>query len=171
MSFWYVCMCVILWSFSLCVCAGHHTVYIGVHVPKSYRRRRRHRRRSNHKERRERLMENVSDTETTDDPSSSILKPLSKSQTVHQFTAVCLMIWNTICFAISSPKPSKKIALFAKCKSLFADDLSLCWSSSNVPQCLHQSCLKWTLAGESVKKHDWLIFHYNISHHFKEDEA
>uniref|UniRef100_A0A672PVB3 Anion exchange protein n=1 Tax=Sinocyclocheilus grahami TaxID=75366 RepID=A0A672PVB3_SINGR len=58
---------------------GHHTVYIGVHVPKSYRRRRRHRRRSNHKERRERLMENVSDksdTETADDPSSSILKPL-----------------------------------------------------------------------------------------------
>ncbi|XP_016306751.1 electrogenic sodium bicarbonate cotransporter 1-like [Sinocyclocheilus anshuiensis] len=56
---------------------GHHTVYIGVHVPKSYRRRRRHRRRSNHKERRE--MENVSDksdTETADDPSSSILKPL-----------------------------------------------------------------------------------------------
>uniref|UniRef100_A0A9J8BTU9 Anion exchange protein n=1 Tax=Cyprinus carpio carpio TaxID=630221 RepID=A0A9J8BTU9_CYPCA len=44
-----------------------------------YRRRRRHRRRSNHKERRERLAENVSDksdTETADDPSSSILKPL-----------------------------------------------------------------------------------------------
>ncbi|KAI2651578.1 Electrogenic sodium bicarbonate cotransporter 1 [Labeo rohita] len=58
---------------------GHHTVYIGVHVPKSYRRRRRHRRRSNHKERRERLTENVSDksdTEAADDPSSSILKPL-----------------------------------------------------------------------------------------------
>ncbi|XP_016126850.1 electrogenic sodium bicarbonate cotransporter 1-like [Sinocyclocheilus grahami] len=58
---------------------GHHTVYIGVHVPKSYRRRRRHRRRSNHKERRERLVENFSDksdTETADDPSSSILKPL-----------------------------------------------------------------------------------------------
>ncbi len=127
----YVCVCnpVIFLCVCVCVCAGHHTVYIGVHVPKSYRRRRRHRRRSNHKERRERLMENVSDTETTDDPSSSILKPLSKSQTVHQFTAVCLMIWNTICFAISSPKPSKKIALFAKCKSLFADDLSLCWSS------------------------------------------
>ncbi|KAK9955039.1 hypothetical protein ABG768_014947 [Culter alburnus] len=58
---------------------GHHTVYIGVHVPKSYRRRRRHRRRSNHKEKRERLTENVSDksdTENADDPSSSILKPL-----------------------------------------------------------------------------------------------
>uniref|UniRef100_A0A671R8J3 Anion exchange protein n=1 Tax=Sinocyclocheilus anshuiensis TaxID=1608454 RepID=A0A671R8J3_9TELE len=71
----YLCVCnpVIF----LCVCVGHHTVYIGVHVPKSYRRRRRHRRRSNHKERRE--MENVSDksdTETADDPSSSILKPL-----------------------------------------------------------------------------------------------
>uniref|UniRef100_A0A673NED5 Anion exchange protein n=1 Tax=Sinocyclocheilus rhinocerous TaxID=307959 RepID=A0A673NED5_9TELE len=60
-------------AFSLCVCVGHHTVYIGVHVPKSYRRRRRHRRRSNHKERRERLVENFSDksdTETADDPSS-----------------------------------------------------------------------------------------------------
>uniref|UniRef100_A0A671PBV2 Anion exchange protein n=1 Tax=Sinocyclocheilus anshuiensis TaxID=1608454 RepID=A0A671PBV2_9TELE len=58
---------------------GHHTVYIGVHVPKSYRRRRRHRRRSDHKERRERLVENFSDksdTETADDPSSNILKPL-----------------------------------------------------------------------------------------------
>ncbi|XP_067280630.1 electrogenic sodium bicarbonate cotransporter 1 [Pseudorasbora parva] len=58
---------------------GHHTVYIGVHVPKSYRRRRRHRRRSNHKEKRERVTENVSDksdTENADDPSSSILKPL-----------------------------------------------------------------------------------------------
>ncbi|KAK7143147.1 hypothetical protein R3I93_014349 [Phoxinus phoxinus] len=58
---------------------GHHTVYIGVHVPKSYRRRRRHRRRSNHKERRERVTENVSDksdTDNADDPSSSILKPL-----------------------------------------------------------------------------------------------
>uniref|UniRef100_A0A8C7MV09 Anion exchange protein n=1 Tax=Oncorhynchus kisutch TaxID=8019 RepID=A0A8C7MV09_ONCKI len=30
---------------------GHHTVYIGVHVPKSYQRRRRHRRKSSHKER------------------------------------------------------------------------------------------------------------------------
>ncbi|XP_059398623.1 electrogenic sodium bicarbonate cotransporter 1-like isoform X2 [Carassius carassius] len=61
---------------------GHHTVYIGVHVPKSYRRRRRHKRRSNHKERRERLAENVSDrsdTETADDSSSSILKPLISS--------------------------------------------------------------------------------------------
>uniref|UniRef100_A0A8C5GQU1 Anion exchange protein n=1 Tax=Gouania willdenowi TaxID=441366 RepID=A0A8C5GQU1_GOUWI len=33
---------------------GHHTVYIGVHVPKSYHRRRRHRRKSSHKEKRER---------------------------------------------------------------------------------------------------------------------
>ncbi|XP_039515707.1 electrogenic sodium bicarbonate cotransporter 1 isoform X1 [Pimephales promelas] len=58
---------------------GHHTVYIGVNVPKSYRRRRRHKRRSNHRERRERVTENVSDksdTENADDPSSSILKPL-----------------------------------------------------------------------------------------------
>ncbi|KAJ8404537.1 hypothetical protein AAFF_G00338040 [Aldrovandia affinis] len=58
---------------------GHHTVYIGVHVPKSYRRRRRHRRKSNHKERREKVTENVSDKsdgENTDDVSTSILKPL-----------------------------------------------------------------------------------------------
>ncbi|XP_009293411.1 electrogenic sodium bicarbonate cotransporter 1 isoform X2 [Danio rerio] len=58
---------------------GHHTVYIGVNVPKSYRRRRRHRRRSSHRERRERVTENVSDksdTENADDSSSSILKPL-----------------------------------------------------------------------------------------------
>lgn len=58
---------------------GHHTVYIGVHVPKSYRRRRRHRRRSNHKEKREHVTENTSDksdAENTDDPASSILKPL-----------------------------------------------------------------------------------------------
>ncbi|XP_053337379.1 solute carrier family 4 member 4a isoform X6 [Clarias gariepinus] len=48
---------------------GHHTVYIGVHVPKSYRRRRRHRRRTSHKERKEKLTENAEET------SSSILKP------------------------------------------------------------------------------------------------
>uniref|UniRef100_A0A667Y2B3 Anion exchange protein n=1 Tax=Myripristis murdjan TaxID=586833 RepID=A0A667Y2B3_9TELE len=40
---------------------GHHTIYIGVHVPKSYRRRRRHRRRTSHKDRKERLTENISD--------------------------------------------------------------------------------------------------------------
>ncbi|XP_037402070.1 electrogenic sodium bicarbonate cotransporter 1 isoform X6 [Pygocentrus nattereri] len=58
---------------------GHHTVYIGVHVPKSYRRRRRHRRRSNHKEKRERVTEGVSDrsdAENADDSVPSILKPL-----------------------------------------------------------------------------------------------
>ncbi|XP_056276007.1 solute carrier family 4 member 4a isoform X5 [Pseudoliparis swirei] len=58
---------------------GHHTVYIGVHVPKSYRRRRRHRRKAGHKERKERSPENTSDksdAETTDEPSNSILKPL-----------------------------------------------------------------------------------------------
>ncbi|XP_066502592.1 electrogenic sodium bicarbonate cotransporter 1 isoform X2 [Hoplias malabaricus] len=58
---------------------GHHTVYIGVHVPKSYRRRRRHRRRSSHKERRERVTEGISDksdTENADDSAPSILKPL-----------------------------------------------------------------------------------------------
>ncbi|GAA6095499.1 solute carrier family 4 member 4a isoform X1 [Tachysurus ichikawai] len=48
---------------------GHHTIYIGVHVPKSYRRRRRHRRRTSHKERKEKV------TEQTEEMSSSILKP------------------------------------------------------------------------------------------------
>ncbi|KAK3538395.1 hypothetical protein QTP86_001743 [Hemibagrus guttatus] len=48
---------------------GHHTIYIGVHVPKSYRRRRRHRRRTSHKERKEKV------TEQTEGTSSSILKP------------------------------------------------------------------------------------------------
>ncbi|KAL3062453.1 hypothetical protein OYC64_002290 [Pagothenia borchgrevinki] len=58
---------------------GHHTVYIGVHVPKSYRRRRRHRRKTGHKDRKERLTENTSDksdTDNNDEPSNSILKPL-----------------------------------------------------------------------------------------------
>ncbi|XP_051277659.1 solute carrier family 4 member 4a isoform X2 [Dicentrarchus labrax] len=58
---------------------GHHTVYIGVHVPKSYRRRRRHRRRTSHKDRKEKLTENASDksdTENNDEASNSILKPL-----------------------------------------------------------------------------------------------
>ncbi|XP_060894255.1 solute carrier family 4 member 4a isoform X5 [Labrus mixtus] len=58
---------------------GHHTVYIGVHVPKSYRRRRRHRRRTGHKDRKEKLTENTSDksdTENNDEASNSILKPL-----------------------------------------------------------------------------------------------
>uniref|UniRef100_A0A3B5MJW3 Anion exchange protein n=1 Tax=Xiphophorus couchianus TaxID=32473 RepID=A0A3B5MJW3_9TELE len=60
---------------------GHHTVYIGVHVPKSYHRRRRHRRKSNHKEKRERVEQIVgaykSDAENADDSCTSILKPLS----------------------------------------------------------------------------------------------
>ncbi|XP_062867564.1 electrogenic sodium bicarbonate cotransporter 1 isoform X2 [Trichomycterus rosablanca] len=58
---------------------GHHTVYIGVNVPKSYHRRRRHRRRSSQKERRERINEGASDksdTEIVDESASSILKPL-----------------------------------------------------------------------------------------------
>ncbi|XP_008401548.1 electrogenic sodium bicarbonate cotransporter 1-like [Poecilia reticulata] len=61
---------------------GHHTVYIGVHVPKSYHRRRRHRRKSNHKEKRERVEQIVgaykSDAENADDSCTSILKPLSE---------------------------------------------------------------------------------------------
>uniref|UniRef100_A0A3Q2PUS0 Anion exchange protein n=1 Tax=Fundulus heteroclitus TaxID=8078 RepID=A0A3Q2PUS0_FUNHE len=59
---------------------GHHTVYIGVHVPKSYHRRRRHRRKSSHKEKRERVEQIVeaykSNVESVDDPTTSILKPL-----------------------------------------------------------------------------------------------
>ncbi|XP_057207291.1 solute carrier family 4 member 4a isoform X1 [Triplophysa rosa] len=58
---------------------GHHTIYIGVHVPKSYRRWRRHRRRASHKDRKEKVSENASDrsdVENNDEASSSILKPL-----------------------------------------------------------------------------------------------
>ncbi|XP_078144487.1 electrogenic sodium bicarbonate cotransporter 1-like [Centroberyx gerrardi] len=59
---------------------GHHTVYIGVHVPKSYHRRRRHRRKPSHKEKRERVEQNVegdkSDGETADETAPNILKPL-----------------------------------------------------------------------------------------------
>ncbi|XP_037833778.1 solute carrier family 4 member 4a isoform X6 [Kryptolebias marmoratus] len=58
---------------------GHHTIYIGVRVPKSSRRRRRHRRRASHKDRKERMMESAfdkSDTETNDETSNSLLKPL-----------------------------------------------------------------------------------------------
>ncbi|XP_071380898.1 electrogenic sodium bicarbonate cotransporter 1-like [Centroberyx affinis] len=59
---------------------GHHTVYIGVHVPKSFHRRRRHRRKSSHKEKRERVEQNVegdkSDGETADETAPNILKPL-----------------------------------------------------------------------------------------------
>ncbi|XP_015275484.1 PREDICTED: electrogenic sodium bicarbonate cotransporter 1 [Gekko japonicus] len=58
---------------------GHHTVYIGVHVPKSYRRRRRHRRRPKEKKEKEKITEyysDKSDVENADETSSSILKPL-----------------------------------------------------------------------------------------------
>ncbi|TKS84675.1 Electrogenic sodium bicarbonate cotransporter 1 [Collichthys lucidus] len=59
---------------------GHHTVYIGVHVPKSYHRRRRHRRKSSHKEKRERVEHGTegykSDGEAVDESTPSILKPL-----------------------------------------------------------------------------------------------
>uniref|UniRef100_A0A8C3TE51 Anion exchange protein n=1 Tax=Chelydra serpentina TaxID=8475 RepID=A0A8C3TE51_CHESE len=60
---------------------GHHTVYIGVHVPKSYRRRRRHRRKPGLKEKKERekiseYYSDKSDVENADETSSSVLKPL-----------------------------------------------------------------------------------------------
>uniref|UniRef100_A0A671VE71 Anion exchange protein n=1 Tax=Sparus aurata TaxID=8175 RepID=A0A671VE71_SPAAU len=59
---------------------GHHTVYIGVHVPKSYHRRRRHRRKSSHKDKRERTEHGTegykSDGETADETVTNVLKPL-----------------------------------------------------------------------------------------------
>ncbi|XP_061764076.1 electrogenic sodium bicarbonate cotransporter 1-like isoform X3 [Nerophis ophidion] len=59
---------------------GHHTVYVGVHVPKSYHRRRRHRRKSAHKERRERPEHGAEgyklDCESVDEITASVLKPL-----------------------------------------------------------------------------------------------
>uniref|UniRef100_A0AAQ4PG63 Anion exchange protein n=1 Tax=Gasterosteus aculeatus aculeatus TaxID=481459 RepID=A0AAQ4PG63_GASAC len=62
---------------------GHHTVYIGVHVPKSYRRRRRHRRKSSHKERRERADHGAegykSDGDYADESAAGVLKPLRVS--------------------------------------------------------------------------------------------
>lgn len=83
----------------LCLCSlGHHTIYIGVHVPKSYRRRRRHRRRPGHKEKKEKekISENYSDksdVENADETSSSILKPLSKSWfQLPLVTVVCCLL-------------------------------------------------------------------------------
>uniref|UniRef100_A0A665VZK4 Anion exchange protein n=1 Tax=Echeneis naucrates TaxID=173247 RepID=A0A665VZK4_ECHNA len=59
---------------------GHHTVYIGVHVPKSYHRRRRHRRKSSHKEKRERAEQSTegykSDGDNADESTLNVLKPL-----------------------------------------------------------------------------------------------
>ncbi|KAF6734989.1 Electrogenic sodium bicarbonate cotransporter 1 [Oryzias melastigma] len=57
---------------------GHHTVYIGVHVPKSYHRRRRHRRKSSHKEKRERAEHSTEGykSDGENDSSACILKPL-----------------------------------------------------------------------------------------------
>ncbi|XP_014845412.1 PREDICTED: electrogenic sodium bicarbonate cotransporter 1-like isoform X1 [Poecilia mexicana] len=58
---------------------GHHTIYIGVRVPKSSRHRRRHRRRTSHKDRKEKLTGSEldkSDTENNDEASNSILRPL-----------------------------------------------------------------------------------------------
>ncbi|XP_061881078.1 solute carrier family 4 member 4a [Entelurus aequoreus] len=54
---------------------GHHTVYIGVRVPKSYRRRRRHRRRPTGGQK-DRKTENTSDKSDNEDVGNSILKPL-----------------------------------------------------------------------------------------------
>lgn len=62
-----------------CAVAGHHTVYIGVHVPKSFHRRRRHRRKSSHKEKRERAEHSTEGYKSdVDESNANILKPLSK---------------------------------------------------------------------------------------------
>lgn len=62
-----------------CAVTGHHTVYIGVHVPKSYHRRRRHRRKSSHKEKRERAEHGTEGYKSdVDESQANILKPLSK---------------------------------------------------------------------------------------------
>ncbi|XP_032080167.1 electrogenic sodium bicarbonate cotransporter 1 isoform X2 [Thamnophis elegans] len=53
---------------------GHHTVYIGVHVPKSYRRRRHHRRKPKERKEKEKITE--SDVENIDEVGGHILKPL-----------------------------------------------------------------------------------------------
>lgn len=87
----------IIWPASSCVMAGHHTVYIGVHVPKSYHRRRRHRRKSSHKEKRERADHGAegdkSDGENADETSHNILKPLSESSLgVTQTTNRCNLV-------------------------------------------------------------------------------
>ncbi|TWW66365.1 electrogenic sodium bicarbonate cotransporter 1 isoform X2 [Takifugu flavidus] len=56
---------------------GHHTVYIGVHVPKSFHRRRRHRRKSSHKEKRERAEHSTEGYKSdVDESNANILKPL-----------------------------------------------------------------------------------------------
>uniref|UniRef100_A0A673NH15 Anion exchange protein n=1 Tax=Sinocyclocheilus rhinocerous TaxID=307959 RepID=A0A673NH15_9TELE len=57
---------------------GHHTIYIGVHVPKSYRRRRRHRRRTSHKDRKEKVTENASDR-TVPSPLTRSIFPVAVS--------------------------------------------------------------------------------------------
>nr|XP_057925723.1 solute carrier family 4 member 4a isoform X2 [Doryrhamphus excisus] len=54
---------------------GHHTVYIGVRVPKSYRRRRRHRRRPTSGQK-DRKAEGTSDKSDNEEVGNSILKPL-----------------------------------------------------------------------------------------------
>lgn len=82
---WFPCSrdCGLKWLVICVPSPGHHTIYIGVHVPKSYRRRRRHKRKTGHREKKEkeRISENYSDksdVENADESSSSILKPLSE---------------------------------------------------------------------------------------------
>lgn len=82
---WFLCSrdCGLKWLVICVPSSGHHTIYIGVHVPKSYRRRRRHKRKTGHREKKEkeRISENYSDksdVENADESSSSILKPLSE---------------------------------------------------------------------------------------------
>uniref|UniRef100_A0A671RTJ5 Anion exchange protein n=1 Tax=Sinocyclocheilus anshuiensis TaxID=1608454 RepID=A0A671RTJ5_9TELE len=58
---------------------GHHTIYIGVHVPKSYRRRRRHRRRTSHKDRKEKMTENPEICRTVPSPLTRSIFPVAVS--------------------------------------------------------------------------------------------
>lgn len=71
---------------------GHHTVYIGVHVPKSYHRRRRHRRKSSHKEKRERTEHSYEGHKSdADESNANILKPLSEF-VYTSVSCVCLCV-------------------------------------------------------------------------------
>lgn len=84
----------LLWSFLVCsAAAGHHTVYVGVHVPKSYHRRRRHRRKSSHKEKRERTEHCPEGHKSdADEASASILRPLSESISSVQCVFLCVAV-------------------------------------------------------------------------------
>lgn len=136
---------------------GHHTVYVGIHVPKSYRRRRRHRRRSNHKEKRERVTEGVSDksdTENADETAPSILKPLSESSRHGHFPEGllfgqrCLLLCHLTLWPLSSaPLVSVAFPLLVSLKAvwnLFSSYLEL-WQICQWKKTSFPSVLTWFL--------------------------